>query len=261
MSRRKRALAVALALTIVLASVALAGAEVLRKGTLQVAVSGKLSPQLLPRVGVAPIGVSVGGRILTTDKSSPPRLQTLEIELNRVGQIDYTGLPLCPYNAIQPASTARALSACRPALVGRGSFEAEITLPGQAPYSISGKLLAFNGRRAGKPVLFGQIYAPRPFANSFVIVFAISQLRKGAYGTALSAALPRAMGAWGKLTGIELTLSRRYSYRGRRHSYLSAGCPAPAGLPGASFRFARTSFGFEGGRTLRLTMTRSCRAK
>jgi hypothetical protein len=250
----------ALALASLLATAALCSAEVAQKGTLRVNVSGKLSPQKLPRTGAAPIEVSVGGQISTTDKSPPPRLQTLEIELNRGGKIDYTGLPLCPYGAIQTASSQRALSACKAALVGKGSFEAEITLAGQAPYAIEGKLLAFNGKSKGKPVLFAQIYASHPFATSFVIVFSISKLAKGTYGTALKAQLPKALSTWGKLTGIDLNLSRHYTYEGRPHSYLSAGCPAPKGVSRASFAFARASFGFEGGKVLRSTLNRSCRA-
>lgn len=235
-------------------------AEVTQKGTLRVSVSAKLSPRSLPREGDAPVAVSVGGQITTTDKSPAPKLKTLAIELNRHGLIESVGLPTCAYDAIETASTQRALAACRPALVGTGSFDAEITLLGQAPYPTQGKLLAFNGTRNGKPVLFGQIYSPRPFATSFVIVFAIDQKSGGTYGTTLKASLPPTLRSWGTLTGIELSLSRRYVYRGVHHSYLSAGCPAPAGFPGTSFPLARTSFGFEDGRTLRATMTRNCRA-
>jgi hypothetical protein len=261
MNRRAIELTLVLVLLALLAGGALAGAEVIREGSLQVAVSGGLSPKRLPRSGTAPIAVSVGGKITTTDKSSTPRLKTLSIELNRSGHLDSGGLAVCPYGAIQPASTQRALSACRPALVGQGSFQAEISLAGQDPYPTSGRLLAFNGRQRGRPVLYGQIYAPRPFATSFVIVFSIGKSNKGAFGTILKADLAKSLGGRGKLTGIELTLSRKYSHGGERLSYLSAGCPAPKGFPGASFPFAKTTFGFEGGRTLQATLTRNCRVR
>jgi hypothetical protein len=259
MIRRSRLLT-SLALISLWALATLAQAEIAQKGDVRVTISGELSPKRLPRAGQAPIAVSVGGQISTTDQSPPPRLQSMKIELNRAGKIDYTGLPLCPYGAIQTASSQRALSACRGALVGRGSFDAEITLAGQAPYPISGKLLAFNGKSKGKPVLFGQIYAANPFATSFVIVFAIGKAAKGSYGTELSATLPKALGTWGKLTGIELKLSRHYSYRGKSHSYLSAGCPAPKGISQVSFPLARASFDFEGGKVLSSVLERSCRA-
>ena len=254
-------LALVAGLLFVLGASTLAGAEVLRKNQIQVAVSGGLKPKRLPRHGSAPISASVGGKISSTDGTPTPRLKSLSIELNRNGRIETAGLPLCPVDAIDPASTQRALSACRDALVGDGSFEAEITLGTQEPYITKGRLLAFNGRQGGKPVLFGQIYSPQPFATSFVIVFKIQKISKGSFGTRLLARLPSSLGSWGKLTGIELNLSRRYSDRGQKRSYLSAGCPAPKGAGGAVFPFARTSFGFEDGRALNLTLIRSCNAR
>jgi hypothetical protein len=248
-------------LLFVLGASTIAAAEVLRKSQIQVAVSGGLKPKRLPRHGAAPISASVGGKISSTDESPTPRLKSLAIELNRNGRIETAGLPLCPYDAIQPASTQRALSACRSALVGKGSFEAEITFGTQEPYGAKGRLLAFNGRQGGKPVLFAQIYSPQPFATSFVIVFKIQKISKGSFGTRLLARLPASLGSWGKLTGIELNLSRRYSYRGHQRSYLSAGCPAPPGGTSVVFPYARTSFGFEGGRDLDLTLVRSCSAR
>ena len=64
----------------------------------------------------------------------------------------------------------------------------------------------------------------------------------------------------GYVTGISLTSAAASRYRGKRHSYLSAGCPAPQGFPGAVFPFARASFGFAGGKPL-TTLTRSCKGE
>lgn len=232
-----------------------------QKGNLRVAVSGKLSPRRLPREGVAPIAVSIGGTISSTDGTLPPQLKVLRVELNRNGKLDYAGLPTCVYSKIQPGSSSRALAGCRSALIGRGSFTANITLAGQEPYPTRGRLLVFNGLRGGKPVLYGHIYSPKPFATSFVIVFAVERIRKGVYGTALNAPLPKAMDAWGRLTGLEMTLSRRYNYKGRSHSFISSGCPAPRGFPGADFPLARTSFSFDGGTKLSSVFRSTCKVR
>lgn len=237
-----------------------APAEILQHGHVRVRLSGRIAPKKLPRSGRAPIGVEVGGHIETTDGSPAPQLSTMTIELNREGVIDSKGLPRCPYDALEPASSTRAMANCRSALVGKGSFEAEISLTGQESYVARGKLLAFNGRRGGKPVLFAHIYSPQPFATSFVIVFAIKRAAGGRFGSALVANLPRTLSSWGKLTGIEMRLDRRYSAGGKRRSYLSAGCPAPKGLSKVPFPLARTSFEFAGGPTLRGTLTRTCKA-
>lgn len=251
--------AAALLASLILA--ALAQAEITQKGNLRVTVTGKLSPHTLPRTGAAPISVSVDGQISTTDESNPPQLRQLKIEINSHGRLDYQGLPLCRIGQIQPASNSRALHACRSALVGQGSFAATISLPGQAPYPTQGRLLVFNGREGGHQVLLGHIYNFHPFASSFVIVFQISTRRHGQYGTTLTANLAKALGDKRNLTGIAMTLSRRYSYRGQSHSYLSAGCPAPKGFPGTTYSLARTSFAFAGGTTLAATLPSSCGAR
>jgi hypothetical protein len=235
--------------------------EAVQKGALRVTVEGKLSPRKLPRKGRTPIAVSVGGRISTADGGTPPQLRTLRIELNRYGRLDTRGLPVCRPARIHPASTKRALRACRGALVGRGTFTVDVVLAGQQPYPTEGKLLVFNGVYKGKHALLGQIYSPKPFSTSFFVPFEIGKARGRRYGTALTASLPAALGNWGHVTGIEMRLARRYRYRGRRRSLISAGCPAPKGFPGALFTLARTTFGFAGGTKLVSTLTRECRAR
>jgi hypothetical protein len=240
---------------------AIAQAEVTQQGDLRVSATAKMSPRALPRTGAAPIAVSVAGQISTTDQSLPPQLKVLRIEINRHGRLDYEGLPVCALHRIQPANDSRALSACRSALIGQGSFSGYIVLKGQAPYPTSGRLLVFNGKEGRRQVLLGHIYIARPFASSFVITFQISNQRHGQYGTTLTADLAKALGAKRNLTGIEMTLSRRYSYKGKPRSYVSAGCPAPKGFPGTSYPLARTSFSFAGGSQLSSTLTRSCRVR
>ena len=142
--------ALAIALVALLAATSLAQAEIAQKGNLRVTTQGELSPKKLPRKGTAPIQVSVGGKFTTTDESLPPQLKSMRIELNRNGRLETTGLPECRTAQIQPASTARALRACRAALVGSGRFDVEVVLAGQEPYPTSGRLLVFNGKHKGK---------------------------------------------------------------------------------------------------------------
>jgi hypothetical protein len=250
-----------LALLLTAALTTLAGAEVTQNDHLRVVMQGDLAPKALPRSGAAPVAVSLGGDLSTTDGSDLPRLRTLRIEINRGGHLEARGLPQCPLAQIAIATSERAAAACHGALVGSGTFHANIVLRGQAPYPTTGKLLLFNGRSGGRSVLFGHIYASKPFATSFVITFKIAERRGGTFGTELSASLPEALGNWGYVTGIEMKLSRRYTYKGKQHSYLSAGCPAPKGGGSVPFPLLKASFGFDGGRKLSSTLNRTCRAR
>lgn len=234
---------------------------IVQEDNVRLDVTGRLSPKRLPRRGLAPISVSVEWGISTSDGSPVPNLKRIEIEINRHGHFEYAGLPTCPIAKIQPASTARALSNCRSALVGKGSFAANVGLDGQEAYEAKGRLLVFNGEAKGKPVLFGQIYSSHPFATSFIIPFAVKKLSGGTYGTVLDAILPKGLAAWGRLTAIDMTLSRRYSYKGAQRSFVSAGCPAPKGFGKALFPLARTSFSFKGGAGLDSTLTSTCQVR
>lgn len=261
MSRRGRGSVLGALALLSLAAMALsARAEVSQQGDLRVSISGQLRPHRLPRVGSAPVAVSIGGQIATTDGSVPPQVRQLQIEINRHGRFDYRGLPVCRIGQIQPASSSRALAACRSALVGQGSFSGTIALPGST-YGMTGRLLLFNGRQHGKPVLFGHIFSPKPFASSFVMVFQIRTAAHGTYGSTLTANLAKALGPERTLESIEMNLSRRYRYRGTSRSYISAGCPAPKGFYELPFPLVRTTFSFPDGKNLTTTLTRSCRAK
>jgi hypothetical protein len=202
--------------------------------------------------------VSVSGEVSTADGTAPPDLKLLQIEINRHGHLDFTGLPICKTGQIQPASNGRALAACGSSLVGQGRFLGTITLPGSDPYPIDGRLLVFNSKKGSHPVLLGHIYSARPFATSFVIPFEVSKRRHGDYGTTLTANVAKALGGKRHLTKIEMTLSRRYFYKGTRHSYVSAGCPAPKGFNSVQFPLARTTFKFEGGTMFKPVLTRTC---
>jgi hypothetical protein len=254
---KRTALSAGLALLALLGlSAALAQAEVTQQGTLRVSFDGKLSPHALPRAGTAPIAVSIGADIGTTDRTAPPQLQKITIAINRHGRLDRNGLPSCHLKRIQPSTSQDALKACRDALVGEGTFAANVALPEQAPFPSHGKVLAFNGMAKGRPVIFAHIYGTDPVPTSYTLSFRLSH-SKGTFATVLSADLPQVTSDWGFVTGISMTLERRYRYHGHAHSYLSAGCPAPAGFQGAIFPFAKASL-FFAGQILTSTLTRSC---
>jgi hypothetical protein len=252
---RKAAVVAAL---ICLALVGIARAEIAQKGNLRVAVGGEISPHKLPREGSAPVSVSISADISTTDRSTPPQLRTVSLAINRNGVIDQRGLPSCRLDQIQPASTPEAREACPGAIVGFGSFRANVSLPEQSPYPSNGEIVAFNGRMHGKPVIFAHIYGTEPLPTSVTLPFELQHHSKGAFGVSLVARLPRVAAQWGYISGVSLTLKRRFRYHGESRSYASAGCPAPKGFPGATFTFAKASFGFAGGKKIDSKLTRSC---
>jgi hypothetical protein len=234
--------------------------EVIQRGKVRVKVDGRLAPTALPRQGTAGVHVSFDTKIAATDGGTPPQLRQIAIAINRNGHFEPRGVPVCRLAQIQPATTAGALAACRGSLVGEGRFSADVKLPEQSPFPSAGKVLAFNGASHGHPVILAHVFGTKPVPTSFTLAFAIGSA-KGTYGTVLRASVPEATGDSGFITGLSLNLGRSFGSGAHRRSYVSAGCPAPAGFPGASFPLARTSFGFAGGPKLTSVLTRSCKVR
>jgi DNA-binding beta-propeller fold protein YncE len=230
-----------------------------RRGV-RVGFDGKLTPHVLPRHGMAPVGIVVDARISATGGEDPPQLRRITIAINRNGHFTSAGLPVCRVDQIQPSTTDGALAACRGSLVGEGSFSANVKLPQQSPFPSAGKVLAFNGRVNGKPAILAHIYGTEPAPTSTVLPFLLRKSH-GTYGTTLEASLPQATGSWGYVTGLRMNLRRRFSYHGHSRSFLSAGCPAPAGFPSAAFPLAKTSFAFAENLTLNAVLSRTCTAR
>lgn len=230
-----------------------------RRGV-RVSFDGKLTPHVLPRHGTAPVGIVVDSRISATGGQDPPQLRRITIAINRNGHFTSAGLPACRLDQIQPSTTDGALAACRDSLVGEGSFSANVKLPQQSPFPSAGKVLAFNGKINGRPAILAHIYGTQPAPTSTVLPFLLRKSH-GTYGTTLEASLPQATGNWGYVTGLRMNLRRHFTYRGHSRSFLSAGCPAPAGFPSAAFPLAKTSFNFAGNLTLDAVLNRTCRAR
>jgi hypothetical protein len=236
------------------------GVKIIRKGV-KISVSGKLTPTMLPRREAVPIGVSFGGRIGSTSPDGPPKLTKMTIAINRSGRFDTHGLPRCHLGQIDPSTSREALGACRSALVGEGSFSANVKFPDQSPFPSKGRVLAFNGRLHGRPAIFAHIYGTQPAPTSYVLPFTIRS-SAGTYGTLLEASFPPVTGEWGYVTGIAMNLHRRFSYGGKIHGYLKASCPAPSGFTQVPFSLARTSFVFDGRLTIDPPpLIRTCRVK
>jgi len=209
---------------------------------------------------VAPVKISIGGRIASTKQGALPQLQEVTFAFNKAGRLDLGGLPRCRLGKINPSTTQEAMLACGPSLIGEGSFSADVRFPEQSPFPSQGKVLAFNGVLRGAPAIFAHIYGTKPVPTSYVLPLQIEH-RRGTFGIVMHASLPQATGDWGYVTGLSLKLGRTYSAHGKRRSFLAAGCPAPEGFPGAIFPLVRASFAFKGQGTLTTTLNRSCKAR
>jgi hypothetical protein len=257
----KRTALIALALLATLGAASVAQAEKEIDGNLIVTFDGGIEPRALPRTGTAPVSVTVDSGFATTDGSDPPpQLRKIAIGINRGGEIFDRGLPACQVRKIQPSTIAAAKRICGGAIVGNGHVQVRVELANQQPFTFEGPLLVFHAKRHnGKRRLLAQVYGRRP-PSAFVLTFKILQ-RQGTFGTVIKTTLPKPARKWAYVTHFDMKLRRIYTYEGEKHSFISAGCPAPAGFPSAVYPFAKADFGFAGGRQVTSTLVRDCKVR
>jgi hypothetical protein len=235
-----------------------AGGETVRQGGLQVSFGGSVAPKELPRAGTTPVSVAIRGHVRALSGEPPPSLRRISIAVNRVGVLDRRGLPVCPAARLRAADTADALAACAGAVVGEGRVDGVLVLPEQQPAEFGGRVIAFNGRMPdGAPAILAHLYAGRPAPIAFVLAFRVEP-GHGTFGTRLVAVVPERTRRTAHITSFSLRLHRVYRGGGERRSFLSAGCPAPAGFGSVTFPLLRASYGFVGERSVADTLVRTC---
>ncbi|HET9677229.1 MAG TPA: NHL repeat-containing protein, partial [Solirubrobacterales bacterium] len=71
------------------------GRTVVQRGHVRVSLGASIAPDRLPRRGRAPVTVSIDADIAPAGGSKPRQLRLLRIEINREGQVETAGLPVC----------------------------------------------------------------------------------------------------------------------------------------------------------------------
>ena len=255
-----RALAALAALALLAgAGAGIAQGERTQRGNLIVALDGGLRPLKLPRDRPAPVSVHLDGGLQTDNGELLPRVTRVELGLPRQGVLSTQGLPTCSQRRLRNATSADARAACAGALVGSGRLEADVLLPNQGPFTIRADLLVFNGRVGGRRAVILHAAAAKP--PTVVVLPFILRQREGRFGLAMVADLPPTLGPWPHFAHFEMALSRRYTYRGRERSYLSASCPIPRRFTAGFFSFARVGLTLAGGERIGTGIARSCRAR
>jgi len=194
-------------------------------GNLLFTFNGGFSPTKLPKKKLAPISLSASGSIKTKDGSHVPALREVEIETDRNGEVNVIGLPVCTAGKLQSRDTAAAEKACKRAIIGKGETEVEVALPEQRPIPVESKLIAFNGgTRNGTTTFYIHAFFSAPVTGAIVTTVKIKKIHKGRYGLLSIASIPKIAGGSGSVKSFNLVINRRYTYKGRKLSVLTARC-------------------------------------
>jgi hypothetical protein len=224
-----------------------------------VSFNAALIPPRLPRDRLAPIKIRVEGEFKATARNHLAQLTSMEVAINRHGQLFTAGLPVCGIQRLVAASAKDALASCGPALIGHGRIRTKNFFPEQPSFVFRASILAFNARgQNGGTQFLVQVHAEKPLPFTLVVPVAVRRTTRGAFGTILFARMPGIARRWAYLTRFKFTLGRQFLSYGNENSLLSASCPAPQGLDSIAFPFARAKYRFLTTRTINTILIGDC---
>lgn len=253
-----RALALALALAMFTAVVAVAKpdhatqVERFEAGNLVAIDHGGITPETLPRHQQAAVTANLHAKLMTKDGTHLPAVDQMSINFDRTLQLNAKGLPSCSAGQLRARSTGAVKRICGGAIVGSGTGEVEVAFPEQAPFRATGPLVAFNGGVHGKTtLLFIHTYIDVPAPTAVVVEARITRIHSGHFGMNAEVQIPRIAGGAGSVTRFDLNLGRRFTYRGKPVSYITASCPT------GSYR-VEGHLGFSDGTVIHITHLLPC---
>jgi hypothetical protein len=225
----------------------------LRAGNLIIIGHGGFKPETLPKHHDAPITIYGGGKLSTVSGELPPILEKLTFEFDRHGHVDTAGLEVCTAGKLQATDVPAARRACPNAIVGEGFGSGVVQFPEQGPIPVSSPLTIFNGPKVhGDDTVLGHFYTTVPVATTFIVPVVIEKIHKGVYGYRVEAKIPKIAGGYGHPIAGHLKVARKWTYKGKQHSYVNARCET-------GHLQARGEFTFNDGTLLKGTFFRPCK--
>ncbi len=198
----------------------------IRAGDLIVNGDGGFTPTTLPKFRDAPITIHGGG-------SDLHRLRRLPAGHPGRSPSNTTATARCRPSACRSAGRAssrrprsrRPASAAPARSSARATAAAIVVFPEQTPITVSSPITIFNGpRKNGNATVLAHAYTTVPVPTTFIVPIEIEKINKGVYGYRTEAQIPKIAGGDGIPISGWLKIGRKWTYKGKRHSYINARC-------------------------------------
>lgn len=254
---RKRpflAAVLALIVTVTGASGAVAGPTVFGPDGNTQSLDALIKPKRLSKKTFTPGSLKVTTLTTSTTAADGVPVPAIHatLDFDRNAAIFTKGLPTCDAALVVSRSTEEAERACGRAKIGSG--HAIAYLRATRVYEVPQTVTAFNGRpKGGKPTVVLHTYGTTPLQTSLVLIGTVSNYGKEGYGPRLDLEVPLIAGGTGALKEFQVTISKRWRYKGRQRSFISARCPNSKRLK------ARGKFTFRDGESLTAYSKQSCK--
>jgi hypothetical protein len=211
-------------MALAVASVAIAAKDtIVKAGDVTVVIGKKsgVSPKALSKTKFTPIKFTAEGSIEKAGGEQPPALK--EVLLNtKNASVETKGYPKCTSGKLQAQSTKNAEKACGAAKIGEGKTTVSVKFPEQPPIPATSPLLVFNGGTSGNTTTFYiHAYLTQPIVTAIVTTV---KIKKVGTGLKTITTVPRIAGGNGAVKDFFLTIDKKYTYKGKKVSVLSAKC-------------------------------------
>ncbi|HEU4392855.1 MAG TPA: hypothetical protein VFR04_04370 [Solirubrobacterales bacterium] len=207
-------------------SVTAALGTTVRVGDLIVTGEGTFSPKALSRTEPTPVSLNISGKVRTASGNQPPAARKIVIEGDRNIAFTTEGFPTCKAGELQASDTAAVEKACGDAIIGKGLTTVSVKFPEQPAIPAKSPLLLLNGGGKGNvTTLYVHAYLTQPIVAAVVTTVKVQRVKNGRYGIKTVATIPMIAGGAGAVTDFNLLVNKKYTYKGKRVSVLTAKCP------------------------------------
>jgi hypothetical protein len=207
-------------------------------GDLVLDSQGGFSPSALPKNRNAPIVTHGGGKLSTVSGELPPILDKFVLEFDKHGALDTTGLPVCTQRKLVATDVPAARRACGKAIVGKGFGKAVVKFPEQGPIKVGSPITLFNGPKEGRDdTIIAHAHLDYPGPATFIVPIVIEKIRKGTYGYRVVVKIPKIAGGYGHPVSGSAKVGKKWTFKGRKHSYINARCATGHFLVHGEFTF------------------------
>jgi hypothetical protein len=236
------------------ASAAIADPTVVGKDGNTQSIDVRISPKQLSKTTFTPATLKVTTKTTSTTAPNgvPSPANRAVVDFDRNAKLFTKGLPTCDAGKLQSTSTEAAEFACGKAKIGSGSGAALLPV-GTNVFNEPTVVTAFNGvPKGGKPVVLLHAYGKAPVQTTLILVGVISNYNKEGFGPRLDVEIPKIAGGTGALTDFSVRINKKFKFKGKQRSFISAKCPNSKKLK------ARGTFTFADGESLTAFSTQSC---
>jgi hypothetical protein len=194
-------------------------------GNLVLDAEGDFAPKALPKRVNAPITTHGGGTLSTTTGELPPILDKFVLEFDKHGALDTTGLAVCTKGKLVATDVPAARRACGPAIVGEGFGSAVVAFPEQGHIKVGSPITLFNGpKQGGNDTIIAHAHLDYPGPTTFIVPIVIEKIHNGVFGYRVNVKIPKIAGGYGHPISGEAKVGQKWTFKGKKHSYINARC-------------------------------------